>query len=267
MPSGRQKSCQMTRSWPFCVEKAWTLPGGPWPNTGKRCASPARCSANGRRPCRPERGRILATTATRDAVAGGRSRTIVGEKKRMQITVSGKQVDLSDALRTRVETAARRLELCRGAVCLGLLVELEPDAQENHADRPRSPLWGRPSRTRRSPERPTGSPGGLGRRATAASRSRLADSFARTFGPCCARRTAASSVESPSARVPRRRRRRRRRPCRRLDGNRRDVDRGFLASPRRKQLLGKNGGHQAARGAGARSALAARRGSRLFPYV
>ena len=31
-------------------EKAWTSPAGPWPNTVRRCTSPTRCSAGGRRP-------------------------------------------------------------------------------------------------------------------------------------------------------------------------------------------------------------------------
>ena len=37
------------------ARKAWTSPGGPWPNTARRCASPTRCSAGGRRPLWPDR--------------------------------------------------------------------------------------------------------------------------------------------------------------------------------------------------------------------
>src|SRR6476659_3732107 len=70
----------MTQSLRRSVGKAWTSPAGPWPNTAKRWGSPVPFSASGKRPCRPDPRR----------------------ERRMQITVAGKQVDLSDALRTRV---------------------------------------------------------------------------------------------------------------------------------------------------------------------
>ena len=54
----RRRSCPTTRSWQPCAARAWTSPAGPWPNTAKRCASRARCSASGRRPCRPD-GRAI----------------------------------------------------------------------------------------------------------------------------------------------------------------------------------------------------------------
>ena len=37
-----------------CGRRAWTSRAGPWPNTGKRCASLVRCSANGRRRSPPD---------------------------------------------------------------------------------------------------------------------------------------------------------------------------------------------------------------------
>ncbi len=51
--AGRDPVRRRDRGGPAAT-KAWTSPAGPWPNTGRRCASPTRCSAGGRRPCRPE---------------------------------------------------------------------------------------------------------------------------------------------------------------------------------------------------------------------
>ena len=152
----------MTRSSRCCAGKAWTSPAGPWPNTARRCASPARCSASGRRPCRPERSRRDADR--RIAASRHPVRRAVpnsgGEDKRMQITVSGKQVDLSDALRTRV---AQQLDDVAGQIfrsCAGGPGHLQPGAQLLHlrhqpARRPRPDAArrrrgrGRPQRVRR----------------------------------------------------------------------------------------------------------------------
>ena len=48
-PRMRKTYCRMMRLLQPCDGKAWTLPAGPWPNIGRRCASQARCSASGRR--------------------------------------------------------------------------------------------------------------------------------------------------------------------------------------------------------------------------
>ena len=49
--TGRRRPVRRCDRGGSAATRAWTLPAGPWPNTARRCASPARCSASGRRPC------------------------------------------------------------------------------------------------------------------------------------------------------------------------------------------------------------------------
>src|SRR5271168_5511837 len=93
----------MTPSWWRCVRKAWTSPGGPWPNIVRRCTSRTRRSASVRRPCPPDTDRPR-TYVVWAYGADGRVTVFLHRygRRAMQITVSGKQVEMSDALRTRV---------------------------------------------------------------------------------------------------------------------------------------------------------------------
>ena len=102
----RRRSCPTTRSWSGCARKAWTSPAGPWPNTGRRCGYPVRCSASGKRPSRPEPPRRRAGRTPRHAAAAGSPGGPSPRGRRrghlMHITVAGKQVETGEALKTHV---------------------------------------------------------------------------------------------------------------------------------------------------------------------
>ena len=75
-PRRRATSCPTTRSSQRCAGKAWTSRAGPWPNTARRCASPTRCSASGRKP------RLIRTVCVQAEWRRAKRRDSIGSMRR-----------------------------------------------------------------------------------------------------------------------------------------------------------------------------------------
>ena len=140
------RSCPTTRSWKSCARPESTSPGERSQNIARRCESRPRCNGGGRsrrRWARPpdaarlsRRENALAHTAASDASAFRHDgRTATRERRSiMPFRVSGKNIDVGEALRARINRAHRGR--ARRNISTAAIPATSPSARRDSASAP-----------------------------------------------------------------------------------------------------------------------------------